>query len=109
MNRYGERFIFAFNLMLIFVFLLLAGCLYATGNDNYVSGEILVKFKGDVQKQSIEKIIKYEGADVIRHIKGIDVYHLRLKEGQSVRQAIDIFLRYPEVEYAEPNYLYRSK
>lgn len=107
--RMKRSLIFAFKLMLIFVFLLPAGCLYATGNDDYANGEILVKFKEDVQKQRIEDIIMHEGASIIKHLKGIDVYHLKLKEGQSVRQAIDIFSTYPEVQYAEPNYLHRPK
>ncbi|MEW6214365.1 MAG: hypothetical protein AB1478_04045, partial [Nitrospirota bacterium] len=49
-------------------------------------------------------IISEKGASVVKFIENIKVYHIKLREGQSVEDAIKEFSAIPEVEYAEPNY-----
>ncbi len=70
----------------------------------YASGELLVKFKEGVTDESAREIIAERGASVIKYYEGIKVYHLRLKPGLEVEDAVREFMSIPEVLYAEPNY-----
>lgn len=72
----------------------------------YKEGEILVKFKPGIAAASVQahQII---GAELIKRIPLIDVDHVRLPEGLTVKDAIAQYMQDPNVEYAEPNYLLR--
>jgi general secretion pathway protein D len=75
---------------------------FAKGGSQYAGGELLVKFKEGTSSETVEKSIKDKGAYIIKIIGSI--YHLGLKEGQSVEDAVKEFSSMPGVEYAEPNY-----
>ncbi|NOZ69017.1 MAG: hypothetical protein GXP46_07185, partial [Deferribacteres bacterium] len=70
----------------------------------YASGELLVKFKEGVSEESARQIIAGAGASIIKYYEGIKVYHIRLKPGMEVEEAVREFMSIPEVLYAEPNY-----
>ncbi|MEW6002266.1 MAG: type II secretion system secretin GspD [Nitrospirota bacterium] len=72
---------------------------------DFREGELLVKFKDNVTQDRAVSIISQEGASVLRFIESIKVYHIKLKEGQPVEEALKKFSTLPEVEYAEPNYV----
>jgi general secretion pathway protein D len=77
---------------------------YARLENQYVEGELLVKFKPEVPEERALAVISEKGASVIKFIEEQGVYHIRLKEGQKAARAVKQFLSLPEVQYAEPNY-----
>ena len=78
---------------------------FAKAEDIYKQGELLVKFRGETSEDRISGILSIEGASVISVLKPKGLYHLKLRMGQDVREAVKIFNNYREVEYAEPNYM----
>jgi len=67
---------------------------------------MLVKFKDKVSEARISEIFSAEGATVLS--AGTPQgrpYLIKLKDGQEIQKALEIFSQYPEVEYAEPNYI----
>ena len=73
----------------------------------YAAGELLVKFRPDAAPEAIDKASRDLGAASLKHFDNIGVRALRLGQGVSVEQAMNI-LNAPAwsgvVAYAEPNY-----
>jgi general secretion pathway protein D len=80
---------------------------FARSEGTYEQGELLVKFRRETSEDRISGILSIEGASVISALKPKGLYHLKLRTGQDVREAVKIFSKYEEVEYAEPNYRMR--
>ncbi|MFA6055172.1 MAG: type II secretion system secretin GspD [Thermodesulfovibrionales bacterium] len=78
---------------------------FAKTEDRFRQGELLVKFKEGVSEQRIAEILSAEGASIISVPKSKGPHLLKLKEGQDVHKAVEIFAGYKEVEFAEPNYI----
>ncbi len=81
---------------------------FARVKERYKEGELLIKFKDGIPEEKIAEILRNEGATVISQLKD-ELYHIKLKEGQEVKKAIEIFRKYQEIEYAEPNYIRQIK
>ncbi len=77
---------------------------FAQTEKQYVAGELMVKFRDDITKETAEQIISAHGASIIKLFDMIGVYHIRLREGQPTEDAVEEFSSMPEVKYAEPNY-----
>jgi len=77
---------------------------FAVAGQRYAQGELLVKFKEGVTDEAAQEIISGHEATIIKYLEGIKVYHLRLRSGQDVEEAVNEFSKMPEVQYAEPNY-----
>lgn len=75
---------------------------------DYIEGELLVKLKEGISEEKANKIIKEKDAKIIKVIKDLKIYHIKLKKGQSVKGAMKEFLEIDEVEYVEPNYKTRK-
>lgn len=71
----------------------------------YKEGELLVKFKTGVVASASLKTHQAVGAIPVKKIAVINVDHVRLPQGVSVKDAIIQYMSDPTVEYAEPNYL----
>lgn len=72
----------------------------------YREGEILVKFKsGSVTTQSL-RTHPAAAATVLKRLSSLDVEHVQLPPGLGVMDAIGQFMQDPDVEYAEPNYIF---
>jgi general secretion pathway protein D len=82
---------------------------FARLENMYKQGEVLVKFKADTSQARIAEILSGEGTSIISPLEPEGLYLIRLKEGEDVRNAVKKFIRYPEVEYAEPNYIIRMQ
>ena len=82
---------------------------FARVEKKYMEGELLVRFKEGVTDEAAREMISKSGASVITVIEGIKVYHIKLKEGQDVEDAVKEFMKIPEVQYAEPNYRLKIK
>ncbi|MDI6801264.1 MAG: type II secretion system secretin GspD [Thermodesulfovibrionales bacterium] len=76
---------------------------------HYVEGELLVKFKEGINNEKAADIISKKGATLIKYTEQLKVYHIRLRKGQDVEDAISEFSSMPEIEYAEPNYKIKVK
>ncbi len=77
---------------------------FAASNEQYAEDQLLVNFKEGVPEEKARALIAQQGAAVIRVVGTPPVYLIRLKKGQSVKNALEAFLALPEVELAEPNY-----
>jgi general secretion pathway protein D len=77
---------------------------FAVANKRFAEGEVLVKFREGVSEEKAHEIISHEGAGLLRYMETIGAYLLKLKQGQSVEDAVAEFSALPEVQYAEPNY-----
>jgi len=75
----------------------------------FVPGEILVKFKSGVNSTSQTSLMRARGSFKIQSLPSKDgaLLHLKVAESQSVEQAIIKYSQDPNVEYAQPNYIYR--
>ncbi len=82
---------------------------FAKTEERFKQGELLVKFKEGVSEQRISEILSSEGASIISVPKSKGPHLLKLKEGQDVHKAVEIFAGYKEVEFAEPNYIIRMQ
>jgi general secretion pathway protein D len=80
---------------------------FAEAEKRYRDGELLVKFRDGTGEERIAEIVIEEDAVVIAVIGQRYLYHLKLEDGQDVEDAIEAFSEYPEVEYAEPNFIRR--
>jgi hypothetical protein len=89
------------------ILLLLSSCLRPaarTQSADYVQGQILVKFKETVSAERAQEINRMMGAEIIKIIRGLRVYHLKIPEDKTVPEMVRKYEALPEVEYAEPNY-----
>jgi len=77
---------------------------FAKVEKQYVEGELLIKFKEEVPAEKAFSIISEKGALVIKFIENIKVYHIKLRKGQGIEDAVEEFSSIPEIQYAEPNY-----
>ncbi|MGE5239191.1 MAG: type II secretion system secretin GspD [Chloroflexota bacterium] len=82
---------------------------FARASELYAPDELLVKFREGVTDEQARAIIETHGAAIIRFIEDIRVYHLRIRKGQDVQEAVKEFSQLPQVEYAEPNYSLRMQ
>jgi len=82
---------------------------FARIENMYKQGEVLVKFKEDASQARIAEILSGEGASIISALKPEGLYLVKLKQGEDVRDAVKKLIRFPEVEYAEPNYIMKMQ
>lgn len=75
----------------------------------FIPSEVLVKFKDGISQERIASILKDNRIDVIVEIQRGRLYHARISDDRSVESAINQLSSYQEVEYAEPNYQYKSQ
>lgn len=84
----------------------MSAALRAPADPEYVEGELLVQFKESVSAQSAVRVFSQTGATALEFFPQIDVYHVRLKTGESVRDAVLQFKALNDIVFAEPNFLY---
>ena len=75
----------------------------------FVPGEVLVKFKPSVSPARIDAILKESGTELITEIKGIGVHHIRIVGKESVESVVKKLSAFQEVEFAEPNFRFRTQ
>lgn len=78
----------------------------ARQHENFVKGEVIVKFKDNASEKQIERINSSLNTTVKQKIPvGKNTFLLKLPEGLQVTEAVDRYKKLSEVEYAEPNYI----
>jgi thermitase len=70
----------------------------------YAPGQVLVKFKPSFRPQLIEATLAAYETELIRKIRGLEVYQIKIPAHTSVEEMVYALNRNPDVEYAEPNY-----
>ena len=101
-----------------FVIIALIGMLLALSNgfaapllssaaDQYVPGEVLVKFKPAVSTQASSASVSALGGVVHANLNN-NVLHVKLGANQTIAAAIAAYKNDPNVEYAQPNYIYHA-
>ncbi|MCK5123357.1 MAG: hypothetical protein KAQ87_04405 [Candidatus Pacebacteria bacterium] len=76
--------------------------------EKMISNEVIVSFTKGASPDTIENIIEAINAEIIGTIFGLGVYQVRISDtgdATGVNETIDKLLNYPEVKYAEPNYI----
>jgi general secretion pathway protein D len=71
---------------------------------SFAEGELLVKFREGVAREEAMAVLSMHGAVVLRHYESLNLFHIRLRKGLEVEEALEEFGEMPEVEYVEPNY-----
>jgi general secretion pathway protein D len=82
---------------------------FARAENMYAQGELLIQFKDDTDEKRITEILSAEGASIISVLKPKGPHHIKLKNGQDVSHAVEVFQTYGEVVYAEPNYMMKMQ
>ncbi|NOY87132.1 MAG: S8 family serine peptidase [Deltaproteobacteria bacterium] len=75
-------------------------------SQDYVQGEILVKFKVAASSTNRASLNTSLGSNILRNLGPIGVQQLKVRPGLSVQDAIKEYQSRPEVEYVQPNYIY---
>jgi len=78
-----------------------------SGSQLYAN-EILVKFIDGISPARIKEIVSAEGGSIVGTIMSLGVFQIKLTASNStasVQSAIQVFMTYTEVEYAEANYI----
>ncbi len=71
----------------------------------YVPGQIIVKFKPGTPTEAENQLNESLGTTVIYSSPRGGFKVLQIPEGKTVAEMVDIYSRQPIVEYAEPNYI----
>lgn len=66
-----------------------------------VTQELLVKFVEETPQIEIDKIITTCSGTVVKHLEGINVFHIKISTSTS--EGISCFQKNASVKYAEPN------
>jgi hypothetical protein len=70
----------------------------------FLPGEVLVKFKAGLTGEEIEAIREAYGLSLMKRIERIGVYRFKIPAGSTVGGIVDALNKHPHIEYAEPNY-----
>ncbi|EQA36780.1 peptidase, S8/S53 family [Leptospira inadai serovar Lyme str. 10] len=73
---------------------------------SYVPGEIIVKFKTGA---SISSLVFQKGGKLLSNLGHSQITHIKLRSGESVETAVQTYSNDPNIEFAEPNYIYRTQ
>ena len=88
--------------------LIMSAALQVPHQSQYEEGEVLVKFKKDLNNQALSGTLSTVGVQVVSFIRPIDVRLLRITSNKNVNQVVDELNSLSSVEYAEPNYKYHT-
>jgi thermitase len=77
--------------------------------DDYLPDRILVKFQPGTPASEVARAHASARSVVLKDIPGIDVQVVGLPRGLSVARGIGLYQHNPNVEYAEPDYLFQEQ
>lgn len=123
MKKYNlNRFIFLI-LSVVFIFITATVFVYSDNRkkkpkqQQYVQGEVIVKFRSGTSESVKSGKIAALGEKIekkgLKFNKGTghghdqDVHHVKLRDGKKVEDAIKEYEKDPDVEYVQPNYIYK--
>lgn len=71
--------------------------------------ELIVKFKSGTDDQARKKSHAKFGATKKKEFSRLRMHHVKLRKGITVEEAIQEYAQDPNVEYAEPNFIYTAE
>jgi hypothetical protein len=71
----------------------------------YVPGQILVRFRNGIEAKEVERIQSEAGLQTLNVASAPDLYLMRITDGSAVEDMLVRLRKYPEIVYAEPNYV----
>lgn len=71
---------------------------------NYVEGQVIVKFREGTGKDAIEAMMRELHLEIIRTFSRPNLYLMRIPDKTDVKGIVERLKTYPAVEYAEPNF-----
>ncbi len=74
----------------------------------YKEDEIIVKYKKNISERLMKKSLNKYGMSVKKSFKTMTMKCVTIPDGSSVKDMINKIIKDPNVEYAEPNYLYHA-
>jgi subtilisin family serine protease len=77
----------------------------AAAQKNFIDGELIVKFAGAAGRAAALASVGGHAAEVLRSLGDGEVVRIKIGNGLSVEQAIEILSKRPGVAFAEPNYI----
>ncbi len=75
-----------------------------SGGPAFVKDEILLGFKGGVQRDDVIRLLAQIGGTVVASIPELGIYQVRLAPGTNIPALVEQLARNPLVAKAEPNY-----
>ncbi len=69
----------------------------------FVPGQLLVQFRATTAKSDHARLAREEGAELMREVAPTGLVKLRLRAGDTIKEAAARFRKRPDVEYAIPN------
>ncbi len=81
------------------------GFMGGNGGQEYKAGEVLVKFKPNIRKETIEEIAREYRLEIIKIVSPPNLYLFRIPAESSVPEMVQNLNKLDAVEYAEPNYV----
>jgi len=70
----------------------------------YVPGEVLVRFKESASMAAANYVHSRIDSVLVEEVPG-GIERVKIKDGLTVEEAVEEYLKNPEVEYAQPNYI----
>jgi hypothetical protein len=77
----------------------------ATTGRPYVPGQILVRFRNGIEAKEVERIRSEAGLQILKVASAPDLYLMKITDGCEVEDMLVRLKKYPEIVYAEPNYV----
>ena len=101
----GRKWMFSILIFLTLVLPAIPALADPSDEGDYVPGEILVKFKNGVNSNEIIQTHAKYGLSILSLNTHAGYQRLKVAQGLSVLQIVEILNKNPIVEYAEPNYI----
>lgn len=76
--------------------------------NNYVPGQLLVKFRSETSLVQAAALIEARGGAVVKHIMQQRIFLISFPPTWCIDRAMAEFQAVPEIEWAEPNYIRRT-
>ncbi|MBI5389581.1 S8 family serine peptidase, partial [Candidatus Woesearchaeota archaeon] len=80
----------------------------ALDGKDYAPGEFIVKFKPGMSTNTIAEVNSEYNCSVLSINQVVGFMRLKVPEGKTVEEMVQIYSSMPNVEYAEPNYIVRA-
>lgn len=73
----------------------------------FVEGEILVRFKSTMTMQAQQSTVENHGGSSVKSVsKRMNLSKVKLQLGNDVSAAVEAYKSNPNIEHAQPNYIY---
>ncbi len=75
----------------------------------YVPNHVIVKYKKALDSAEIQKICSQLGLKEVKRNEKLNLVTYEIPAGKTVKEVIQTLQKYPTIDYAEPDYIYRHQ